>query len=144
MTQIFILSPRYRLDDESPWLEGIDPSRHYWIAVNGDARVKVAIPGLTVSSMEEWKQNIRKFRSLKAGDRMELVRIASRCTIHCISDNCYAIATDIADAPVWHLFDKETLDSLLMTSHPDWQCAPKDIDLGRQLLARALEQVAVV
>ena len=141
MTQPFILSPRYRLDDESPWLEGIDPSRHYWISVNSDAGFEVAIPGLCVSSRQEWKQSIRQFRSLQPGEQMDLVRIANRCTIHCISDNCYAIAADVAGAPVWHLFDKETLDSLLMTSHPDWQCAPKDMDLGRQLLARSLQQV---
>ncbi|MBD0343768.1 MAG: hypothetical protein ICV63_02800 [Coleofasciculus sp. Co-bin14] len=143
MTQPFILSPRYRLDDESPWLEGIDPARHYWIAVNGNADVKVAIPGLSVSSLKEWKQAIRQFRSLQPGEQMELVRIASSCTIHCISFNCYAIATEVVGAAVWHLFDQETLDSLLMTAHPDWQCAPKDIDLGRQLLARSLEKVSV-
>ncbi len=143
MTQPFILSPRYRLDDESPWLEGIDPARHYWIAVNGNADVKVAIPGLSVSSLKEWKQAIRQFRSLQPGEQMELVRIASSCTIHCISFNCYAIATEVAGAAVWHLFDQETLDSLLMSAHPDWQCAPKDIDLGRQLLVRSLEKVSV-
>ncbi len=143
MTQPFILSPRYRLDDESPWLEGIDPARHYWSAVNGDAGVKVAIPGLTVSSLKEWKQNIRQFRSLQAGEQMEIVRIATSCTIYCISDNCYAIESEVAGATVWHLFDQETLESLLMTSHPDWQCAPKDVDLGRQMLTRALQQVTV-
>ncbi|MBE9129529.1 MULTISPECIES: hypothetical protein [unclassified Coleofasciculus] len=142
MTQPFILAPRYRLDDESLWLEGIDPSRHYWIAVNGSPGIKVAIPGLTVSSLLEWKQMIRKFRSLQPGEQLELVRIASRCTIHCLSMNCYAIATEVAGAPVWHLFDQETLDSLLMTAHPDWQCAPQDIDLGRELLARSWQQVA--
>ena len=142
MTQIFVLSPRYRLDDESSWLEGIDPARHYWIAVNGDANLRVAIPGLTVSSLREWKQHIRRFRSLQVGEQMQLIRIANHCTIHCISENCYAIGGEIAGAPVWHLFDQETLDSLLMTSHPDWQCAPKDIELGRQLLARSLQQAA--
>ena len=143
MTQRFILSPRYRLDDESPWLEGIDPARYYWIAVNGDVGVKVAIAGLTVSSVGEWKQNMRKLRSLQPGERMELIRVTSRCTIYCISSNCYAIEAQVAGALVWHLFDQETLDSLLMTSHPDWQCAPKDVELGRQLLARSWEKVAV-
>lgn len=142
MTPIFVLAPRYRLDDESPWLEGIDPARYYWIAVNGDAGIRVAIPGLSVSSLEEWKQNIRQFRSLQSGDQMKLVRIATSCTLHCISDNCYAIEGEVTGAKVWHLFDQETLYSLLMTSHPDWQCAPKDIDLGRQILARSLEKVA--
>ena len=143
MTQSFTLSPRYRLDDESPWLEGIDPARHYWIAVNNDTAVKVAIPGLTVSSLREWKQSIRQFRSLQPGEQMELVRIATSSTIHCISSNCYAIEAEVAGALVWHLFDQETLDSLLMTAHPDWQCAPSDIDLGRQILARSLEKVSV-
>ncbi|MGQ4647607.1 hypothetical protein [Lyngbya aestuarii] len=142
-TQPLTLSPRYRLDDESPWLEGIDPSRHYWIAVNGDAAFKVAIPGLSVSSFEQWKENILQFRSLQPGERMELVRIASSCIINCISPNCYAIEGSVVGAAVWHLFDHETIDSLLMTAHPDWQCAPKDIDLGRQMLARSWEQAAV-
>jgi hypothetical protein len=68
---------------------------------------------------------------------MELSRVASTCTIHCISQNCYAIATEIAGAPIWHLFDQETLESLLMTGHPDWKCSPKDVDLGRRMLARS-------
>ncbi len=142
MAQRFTLSPRYRLDDESPWLEGIDPARHYWINVNGDAGQAVAIPGLSVSSGEEWKHYIRQFRALQDGEQMELVRTASRCTIHCIGANCFAIATEVAGAPVWHLFDRETLESLLRTAHPDWQCAPKDLELGRQMLARSL-QVAI-
>lgn len=143
MTQLLTLSPRYRLDDESPWLEGIDPARHYWIAVNSDAAVKVAIPGLTVSSLQQWKQSVRQFRSLQPGEQMELVRIATSCTIYCISSNCYAIEAEVSGALIWHLFDQETIESLLMTAHPDWQCAPKDIDLGRQILARSFEQVSV-
>ena len=139
----FCLSPRYRLDDESPWLEGIDPSRHYWIAVNGDRNVTVALPGLTVLSLRELKQAMREFRSLQPGENMTLVRAASSCRIHCVSPNCYGVEAQINDAPVWHLFDQETLDSLLMTAHPDWQCAPKDIELGRKLLLRSLEQATV-
>ncbi|BAY45108.1 hypothetical protein SAMD00079811_27100 [Scytonema sp. HK-05] len=137
------LSPRYRLDDELPWLEGIDPSRHYWIAVNGDKNLTVAIPGLTVSSITELKQSIREFRALQPGEQMTLARVASTCTIHCVSSNCYAVEAQINDAWVWHLFDQETLDSLLMTAHPDWQCAPKDIELGRKLLMRSFQQAAV-
>lgn len=137
------LSPRYRLDDELPWLEGIDPSRHYWIAVNGDKNLTVAIPGLTVSSITELKQSIREFRALQPGEQMTLARVASACTIHCVSSNCYAVEAQINDAWIWHLFDQETLDSLLMTAHPDWQCAPKDIELGRKLLMRSFQQAAV-
>ncbi|MCG6138159.1 MAG: hypothetical protein MET45_26610 [Nostoc sp. LLA-1] len=137
---LFCLSPRYRLDDESPWLEGIDPSRHYWVAVNGDKNLTVAIPGLVVSSMSELKQNIRQFRALQPEEKMTVARIASACTIHCISSNCYAVEDQINDAQVWHLFDQETLDSLLMTAHPDWQCAPSDIELGRKLLLRSLQE----
>lgn len=137
------LSPRYRLDDELPWLEGIDPSRHYWIAVNGDTNLTLAIPGLTVSSISELKQSIREFRALQPGEQMTLARVASSCTIHCVSTNCYAVEAQINNAWVWHLFDQETLDSLLMTAHPDWQCAPKDIELGRKLLMRSFQQAAV-
>jgi len=137
------LSPRYRLDDELPWLEGIDPSRHYWIAVNGDTNLTLAIPGLTVSSISELKQTIREFRALQPGEQMTLARVASTCTIHCVSPNCYAVEDQINNAWVWHLFDQETLDSLLMTAHPDWQCAAKDIELGRKLLMRSFQQAAV-
>lgn len=143
MEALFCLSPRYRLDDESPWLQGIDPSRHYWITVNGDKNFTIAIPGLVVSSMSELKQAIRQFRSLQPGEQMTVNRIASDCTIHCVSPNCYAVEEEINHAPVWHLFDQETLDSLLMTAHPEWQCAPSDIDLGRKLLMRSLLQTSV-
>ncbi len=144
MVASLCLSPRYRLDDELPWLEGIDPSRHYWIRVNGDKNLTVALPGLIVSSKSELKQSIQQFRSLQPGEQMTLARIASACTIHCIGSNCYAIETDLNGAPVWHLFDQETLDSLLMTAHPDWQCAPSDVDLGRKLLLRSFEQATAL
>ncbi|UIE37168.1 hypothetical protein [Leptodesmis sichuanensis] len=137
MLQLFPLAPRYRLDDEQPWLEGIDPSRHYWIRVNGHADLIVAIPGLAFSTMDAFRETILAFRSLQPGETMALSRVASTCTIHCISQNCYAIATEIAGAPIWHLFDQETLESLLMTGHPDWKCSPKDVDLGRRMLARS-------
>jgi hypothetical protein len=143
MKPLFCLSPRYRLDDESPWLEGIDPSRRYWIAVNGDKKVTLALPGLIVSSVEEFKQVISQFRSLQPGERLNLTRISSRCMIRCISENCYAVEARINDAPVWHLFDQETLESLLMTAHPDWKCSPSDIELGRKMLLRSLDQPAV-
>jgi hypothetical protein len=142
MEAFFCLSPRYRLDDELSWLEGIDPSRHYWIRVNGDKNLTVALPGLLVSSKNELKPIMERFRSLQPQEQMKLSRIADFCTIYCISHNCYAVEAKINGAPVWHLFDRETLDSLLMTAHPDWQCAPKDIDLGRRLLLRSLEKVA--
>lgn len=141
MTQLFALSPRYRLDDELPWLEAIDPSRHYWIAVNGDRSAIVAIPGLTVSSLDEFKQAIRQFRALQAGEQMSVARAASACTVYCISSNCYAISAKVNGAAVWHLFDYETLEGLLMTAYPDWQCSPKDIEMGRQLLAKSFQMV---
>ncbi|WP_414755974.1 hypothetical protein [Anabaena sp. CCY 9910] len=143
MEAFFCLSPRYRLDDESPWLEGIDPSRHYWMMVNGDKNLTVALPGLMVSTMSELRQAIREFRALQPGDTMTLVRIASACTLHCIGINCYAIEATVNNAPVWHLFDQETLDSLLMTAHPDWQCAPSDVELGRRMLLRSLQAASV-
>ncbi|MDB9373968.1 hypothetical protein [Nodularia sphaerocarpa] len=143
MEALFCLSPRYRLDDESPWLQGIDPSRHYWISVNGDSNFTIAIPGLVVASMSELKQAICQFRSLQPGEQMTVKRIASDCTIHCVSPNCYAVEEEINDAPIWHLFDQETLDSLLMTAHPEWQCTQSDIELGRKLLMRSLLQTSV-
>ncbi len=138
---LFALSPRYRLDDELPWLEGIDPSRHYWISVNGDSKTQVAIPGLTVDGLSEFKQAICQFRSLKPTEQMKLMRIASDCTIHCVTSNCYAIEAEVNQATVWHLFDRETLESLLMSAHPDWRCANKDIELGRNLLTRSLARL---
>lgn len=143
MEVAFCLSPRYRLDDESPWLVGIDPSRHYQIAVNGDSNLTIALPGLTVSSLSELKQAMQQFRSLSPGKQMTLNRIASACTIYCVSLNCYAVEAQINEALVWHLFDEETLDSLLMTAHPDWLCAPSDIDLGRKILLRSFEKATV-
>lgn len=137
MKTLFCLSPRYLLDDRSSWLEGVDPSRRYWIAVNGDKNQTVAIPGPIVSSRSELKQIIFQFRSLQPTDKMTLTRVANTCTIHCISTDCYALEVEDHFAPAWHLFDKETLDALLMTAHPDWRCSPADIDLGRRLLMRS-------
>lgn len=133
----FPLAPRYRLDDASPWLEGIDPARHYWIRVNGEESLTVAIPGLQATSIADFKAALMQFRALQAGDTMTLARAAGGCTIHCISPNCYGIAVEASPASVWHLFDQETLESLLMTSHLDWKCAPRDVDLGRRLLAQS-------
>lgn len=142
MKPLFPLAPRYRLDDEMLWLEGIDPSRHYWIAVNSSTLVD-CLPGLLVSSMDEFRTAILQFRSLQPGEHMRIDRISDSCILHCISKNCYAIETQLNGAPVWHLFDQETLESLLMTSHPDWQCSPKDVELGRRLLQRAMQHTAV-
>ncbi|HEY9618698.1 MAG TPA: hypothetical protein V6C64_17785 [Microcoleaceae cyanobacterium] len=144
MNQSFSLSlaPRYRLDDELPWLEGIDPSRHYWIAVNSDLSQMVAIPGLAAASFTQFRATILNFRAMQPGDQITIMRPAAQCTIHCIRQNCFAIAAEINHAPVWHLFDQETLESLLMTSHPDWQCSPQDVDLGRRMLMRSWQQTA--
>jgi hypothetical protein len=140
MTQQFILSPRYRLDDTSSWLEGVDPSRHYWISVNGDSKLQIAIPGLLVSSIAELKEVILRFRSLQPQESMTVERIADSFTLHCISNNCYAIEGEVKGALTWHLLDKESTESLLMTSHPDWLPSSKDIELGRKRLAMAFAQ----
>ncbi|MGG6264699.1 hypothetical protein ACQ4M3_14850 [Leptolyngbya sp. AN03gr2] len=140
----FALSPRYRLDDEMVWLEGIDPSRCYWIRVNSQDDLIVAIPGLSVDSMDEFKSVIRQFRSLQPGMQIHVIRAAEQCEIHCVSENCYAIEATVLGSPVWHLFDRETLESLLMTAHPDWCCSPKDVDLGRRMLARCWQQAIAV
>ncbi len=140
MKPLFPLAPRYRLDDEQPWLEGIDPSRHYWITVNSEADMTVTIPGLVGASFAEFKSLMLQFRGLQSGDSMQIDRVASHATIHCVSSNCYAIASDVNGAPVWHLFDQETLESLLMSGHPDWQCSQKDLELGRKMLLLSLQQ----
>jgi hypothetical protein len=133
----FVLTPRYRLDDESVWLEGIDPSRQYWVFVNGQPDLLIAISGFCVQSLDEFRQAIFQFRDLSIG---EVMRLDRSLEIHCISENCYAIAATVLGAPTWHLFDRETLESLLMTAHPDWKCSEKDIDLGRRMLARCWQQ----
>jgi len=137
---VFPLAPRYRLDDDSVWLEGIDPSRNYWIWVNGESTLSLALPGLLGSSLDAFKSMMRQFRALEPGESMPLLRAAEQVTLHCISPNCYAVEDTVNNALVWHLFDQETLDSLLMTGHPDWQCAPRDVDLGRRQLLRSWQQ----
>jgi hypothetical protein len=138
----FILAPRYRLDDETPWLEGIDPLRNYWLRVNGEISLTIPIGGAMVGTQAQWQQSIKQLRSLEEGQRMVIERPAGELVIQCVGINCYAIVTTINDAPVWHLFDQESIESLLMTSHPDWVCAPEHINLGRQLLAKSLGLVA--
>lgn len=144
MVQPLITAPRYRLDNQSPWLRGIDPSRGYWLWVNGDVMFRTCLPGLLTENVRHWQQIIRQFKSLQPGSHMSLERLHKPgLALHCISENCYAIAAAYQDAPVWHLFDRETLESLLRTSHPDWQCAPEDLALGRELLTVALSQPLV-
>lgn len=128
----FPLAPRYRLDDEQPWLRGIDPSRRYWLWINGEQNCCTTVPGLSPSSFAEFKETVLRFRALEPGETLQLSRIVDAPEIHCISSNCYAIATRHQEAPIWHLFDRESLESLLMTAHPDWQCSPKDVALGRE------------
>ncbi|MGB0563908.1 MAG: hypothetical protein ACPGVO_19225 [Spirulinaceae cyanobacterium] len=139
MNHLFIVAPRYRLDDESPWLRGIDPSRRYWLWLNGEAELAVTLPGFLASDLKTWQQTVRSFRALQPDEQMTVERLGEPAfTLHCISANCYAIATTHQGAAVWHLFDQETLQSLLNTSHPDWQCAPQDIELGRDALVATL------
>ena len=138
------LAPRYRLDDDSPWLKGIDPLRRYWICVNGDQCSLRVLPGLATQSVEAFKQAIRSFRDLTIGQELTLpAGMSDRIIIHCVAENCYAIADNSTGAEVWHLFDAEALESLLFTAHPDWQCAPEHLNLGRSLLTAAWGQAAV-
>ncbi|MBD1917617.1 MULTISPECIES: hypothetical protein [Cyanophyceae] len=137
-------APRYCLDDESPWLKGIDPLRRYWIGVNGDPRSLRVMSGFATQSEEAFKQAIRNFRSLAIGQELILpTGLSDRLTIHCVAENCYAIADCLTEAEVWHLFDTESLESLLLTAHPDWQCAPQHLNLGRSLLTAAWGQPSV-
>jgi hypothetical protein len=142
MNQTLTLAPRYRLDDESIWLEGVDPSQHYWIRVNGDPQLQIVIPGLCVATIQELKNVILKVRSMQAGDMMRIQRIADSFTLHCVGNNCYAIEGRVRGALTWHLFDKEALESLLLTSHPDWIPSEKGMELGRNHLINAFSQPA--
>ena len=138
------LSPRYTLDDESPWLVGIDPVRRYWIHINGDSSETIAIPGLMVSSSEDFKTAVLSFRSLQAGATLTLPTFTSESlVIHHLRENLYAIAHPVKGVRAWHLFDRETIEAFLMTAHPDWKCAPQDIDLGRDLLLKSWQQPCV-
>ena len=138
------LAPRYTLDDELPWLLGIDPVRRYWIKVNGEGRCAIAIPGLSTVSFEVLKEAVQSFRTLPVGATLTLPTFTTeRLTIHCLAANLYAIPGMVSGAPTWHLFDRETVESFLRTAHPDWQCAPQDIALGRSTIMQAWEQPSV-
>lgn len=139
MTQPSILSPCYRLDDESVWLEGVDPAHYYWIWVNGNPNYTVVIPGLCVSSLKELGRIIDQVRSLQPGDSMRIQRTVDGCLLHCINARCYAIEGRVEGALTWHLLDRCALESLLMTCHPDWTPSTKDIELGRKKLQMAFE-----
>lgn len=127
-------TPRYRLEDHECWLQGVDPLRRYWIALNGDPTQVVSILGLEVKSEEGVRQLLWQFRHLQAGEQMQVNYFSRSLSIYCVSNNCYAIQGTYRGAAVWHLFDQATLESLLITSHPNWRCAPQDIELGRSLL----------
>ncbi|NEQ98621.1 MAG: hypothetical protein F6K30_18190 [Cyanothece sp. SIO2G6] len=139
------LSPRYTLDDASPWLVGIDPVRRYWIQVNGDNDEVAVIPGLVGASMEQVKEALLQFRQLPEQEQLTLPTFgAGELTIHHIAANLYAIAHSVNDAPTWHLFDRETMEAFLRTAHPDWQCSPKDMELGRDALLQSWQQPVAV
>jgi hypothetical protein len=139
------LAPRYRLDDESPWLQGIDPLRRYWLVVNGDEATVRLIPGLSSDDFDAFKRAIRSFRSLDVGQELSLpAELGEQITIVCVAENCYAVVDPDPTAPVWHLFDREALESLLMTAHPDWYCAPQHLILSQSLLTAAWGQPVAV
>ena len=140
MRTLFSLTPRYRLDDQSPWLVGIDPLRRYWLMVNGEESLSLAIPGLLTTEFAEFRETILKFRGLTAGKTLSLSssRDGQETHIHCVGDNCYAL--EVVNTYIWHIFDRETLESLLMSAHPDWQCSSADLELGRRLLNQSWEQ----
>ncbi len=132
------IAPRYTLDDGSRWLVGIDPVRRYWIKVNSDPAMTIAIPGLAVVSVADFTQFFLDFRALAPGATLTLPTFtATALKVHCVADNLYAIADPTENAPTWHLFDRETIEAFLVAAHPDWQCSPRDLDLGRDLILRS-------
>ena len=137
------LSPRYNLDDDSAWLLSIDPLRRYWIAVNGNENFAVGISGLFTAEMSVLRDTVLKFRDLNLGETLELATYSEPTRLHCVSANCYALVGQVNGAEVWHLLDRETLESLLMTAHPDWLPSPEDISRSQELLSRSWEKSLV-
>ncbi|MEM8603651.1 MAG: hypothetical protein AAGF24_07425 [Cyanobacteria bacterium P01_H01_bin.121] len=139
MVTTLSLAPRYRLDDESAWLVGIDPLRRYWLDINGDPAYRTYIVGLPALSKPELRPLIMAYRDLQPGECLTFKNSSpTALALHCVSPNCFAIETYFQQAAIWHLFDQESLESLLMTAHPDWQCAPEHLELSQQLLQRSL------
>ncbi len=137
------LAPRYRLDEDSSWLLAIDPVRRYWIAINGDERLSTEIAGLLTSDQQKFREVILQFRALTPGLTLSLPTYREETSIYCVATNCYAIADEVSGAEVWHLFDRETLESLLMTAHADWIPNTKDLERSRQLLSKSWEKSLV-
>ncbi|MEM9808834.1 MAG: hypothetical protein AAF959_26570 [Cyanobacteria bacterium P01_D01_bin.56] len=143
MQPMLALAPRYTLDDASTWLIGIDPVRRYCIRLGCESSITLKIPGLMTASFESLRNSIQTFRSLLPGASMSLPSFTlENLTIHHLAEDLYAIPYAVNGAPAWHLFDRETLESLLLTAHPDWQCTPQDIALGRDLLYQSWAHVA--
>ena len=145
MSKFFPLVPRYRLDDEQAWLIGIDPLRRYWFSANGDETMPVTLPGFSTDEFAAFREFILAFRSMGAGDSIQLpTAIHTVLVVKCVSKNCFIVEGDVNGFPASHVFDQETLESLLMTAHPDWRCAPHHEDLGRQSLSLSWEKPTVV
>ncbi|MEL6382820.1 MAG: hypothetical protein AAFQ89_10175 [Cyanobacteria bacterium J06626_18] len=143
MSDAFPLAPRYRLDDNDNWLVGVDPLRRYWLAVNGDRTLPVIIPGLNASSFDAFREAVLAFRDMRPGEAMEFpTAIGLPFTLQCVSKNCFLVSGDVNGFPASHLLDQEALESLLMTAHPDWRCAPHHEELGRQMLSLAWDKPA--
>ncbi|NER82183.1 MAG: hypothetical protein F6K42_22005 [Leptolyngbya sp. SIO1D8] len=145
MGSFFPLVSRYRLDDEDTWLVGIDPLRRYWLSVNGDKTLPLVVPGLNASCREDFREAILAFREMRPSDSIQLpTAVGMPLTVKCISRNCFLIEANVNGCPASHLFDQESLESLLMTAHPDWRCAPHHKELGRQMLILSWEKPAAV
>ncbi len=137
------LAPRYRLDDDSSWLLAIDPVRRYWIAINGDKRLSTEIAGLLTSDQQKFREVILQFRALTPGLTLSLPTYREETSIYCVAANCYAIVGEASGAEVWHIFDRESLESLLMTADADWIPNTKDLERSRQLLSKSWEKSLV-
>lgn len=142
MSDRFPLVPRYQLDDAQGWLVGIDPLRRYWLLVNGDEAKPIILPGLSTDDFDQFKKAIFAFRKMVVGDVLELPTAAAPLLITCVSKNCFVIDFEVDGYLATHLFDQASLEALLMTAHPDWQCSRQRCELGQQRLTLAQEQSA--
>ncbi|MEO1093944.1 MAG: hypothetical protein AAFX01_03470 [Cyanobacteria bacterium J06638_28] len=144
MSNPFPLAPRYRLDDEDTWLIGIDPIRRYWLAINGDETLQAVISGLDSEDFAAFREAVFSFREMHSGDSVQLpTRAGSPLIVKCVAKNCFLLEGEVNGYAACHLFDHESLESLLMTAHPDWVCAPQHKALGSKLLSLAWSQPTV-
>jgi hypothetical protein len=125
--------PRYCLKD-AQWLLGTDPLRRYWLCANEDPTQVAVIQGPAFEYFIHFRQMLVRLRGLVAGDFLELQTAGHPLQIDCLAPDCYAVSGTVRGAAATHLFDRKSLESLLLSAHPAWEGSPRDLLLGQTLL----------